>query len=93
MLATPIGKAPENTQKHSVAYRIYSHIEIKKKNPVPSVNSDSMKKCVLESHALMVGEGECLYISEIFELLLFFSSLLYLLGTRHLQNLCRGLHR
>lgn len=71
MLATPIGKAPENTQKHSVAYRIYSHIKIKKKNPVPSVNSDSMEKCVLESHALMVGEGECLYISEILELLLF----------------------
>lgn len=69
ILATPIGKAPENTQKYSVAYRIYSHIE--KKNPVPSVNSDSMKKCVLESHALMVGEGECLYIPEILQLLLF----------------------
>lgn len=69
MLATPIGKTPENTQKYYVAYRIYPHI--KKKNPVPSVNSESMKKFVLEGHAVMVGEGECLYVSEILELPLF----------------------
>lgn len=70
MLATPIGKTPENTQKYYVAYRIYHHIKIKN-NPVPRVNSESMKKVVLESHAVMVGEGECLYISEILELPLF----------------------
>lgn len=69
-LATPIGKTPENTQKYYVAYRIYPYIKIKK-YPVPSVNSESMKKFVLESHAVMVGEGECLYISEILKLPLF----------------------